>query len=322
MSFTVLESVLRPLSYWYNQDNIEEVAINKAGQIWLRLRGKRAYPWVMYKDEKLTKEYLTDLLYIIANTYELPFDPVAGTPVVYAAIPGEHRFSAICGKNVMYDQDDLTGGVALTIRVHSDDVAFGLGDYGLKQGENLQKINPLKQIKEPTDPYERLLLSIKRGDHILVSGATATGKTTFLNNLLKIVDIHKRVLTIEDTRELIVPHPNRVHVVLSRTEQTNQLTYAKIIDLVVRFTPDAIIGGEISTSNAGAIWELMGSGHDNCLATIHAESSEAAYEAFVNRIAHAYPAINKAKTMEEMRKKLRVVQINREGNLRAVTEVT
>ena len=242
MSFTVLESILRPLSYWYNQENIEEVAINRSGQIWLRLRGKRAYPWVMYKDEKLTKEYLTDLLYIVANTYELPFDPVEGNPVVYAAIPGEHRFSAICGRNIMYDNDDLTGGIALTIRVHSDDVAFGLGDYGLNQGQRLHKINPLKDIKEPEDPYERLLLSIKRGDHILVSGATATGKTTFLNNLLKILDIHKRIVTIEDTRELIVPHPNRVHLVLSRTEQTNALTYAKIIDLVVRFTPDAIIG--------------------------------------------------------------------------------
>lgn len=322
MSFAVLESVLRPLSYWYNQENIEEVAINRSGQIWLRLRGKRAYPWVMYKDEKLTKEYLTDLLYIVANTYELPFDPVQGNPVVYAAIPGEHRFSAICGRNVMYDNDDLTGGVALTIRVHSDDVAFGLDDYGLSQGHKLHQINPLKKIKEPEDPYERLLLSIKRGDHILVSGATATGKTTFLNNLLKILDIHKRILTIEDTRELIVPHPNRVHIVLSRTEQTNALNYAKVIDLVVRFTPDAIIGGEISTGNAGAIWELMGSGHDNCLATIHAESSEAAYQAFTDRILHTYPTIDRKKTIEEMRQKLRVVQINREGNLRAVTEVT
>lgn len=322
MSFTVLESILRPLAYWYNQDNIEEVAVNRSGQVWLRLRGKRAYPWVMYKDEKLTKEYLTDLLYIVANTYELPFDPVQGNPVVYAAIPGEHRFSAICGRNVMYDNDDLTGGVALTIRVHSDDVAFGLGDYGLKQGESLHKINPLKNIQEPTDPYERLLLSIKRGDHILVSGATATGKTTFLNNLLKILDVNKRILTIEDTRELIVPHPNRVHVVLSRTEQTNALTYAKVIDLVVRFTPDAIIGGEISTGNAGAIWELMGSGHDNCLATIHAESSDAAYQAFTDRILHTYPTIDRKKTIEEMRQKLRVVQINRDGNLRAVTEVT
>lgn len=322
MSFTVLEAILRPLSYWYNQDNIEEVAINRSGQVWLRLRGKRAYPWVMYKDEKLTKEYLTDLLYIIANTYELPFDPIQGNPVVYATIPGEHRFSAICGRNIMYDNDDLTGGIALTIRVHADDVAFGLGDYGLTQGTGLHKINPLKDIKEPEDPYERLLLSIKRGDHILVSGATSTGKTTFLNNLLKILDINKRILTIEDTRELIVPHPNRVHIVLSRTEQTNALTYAKVIDLVVRFTPDAIIGGEISTGNAGAIWELMGSGHDNCLATIHAESSEAAYQAFTDRILHTYPTIDRKKTIEEMRQKLRVVQINRDGNLRAVTEIT
>ena len=322
MSFEVLESVLRPLSYWYNQDNIEEVAINRSGQVWLRLRGKRAFPWVMYKDEKLSKEYLTDLLYIIANTYELPFDPVGGIPVVYATIPGEHRFSAISGKNVMYDQEDLTGGIALTIRVHSDDVAFGLQDYGLTQGTGLHQINMLKTIKDPEDPYERLLLSIKRGDHILVSGATSTGKTTFLNNLLKILDIHKRILTIEDTRELLVPHPNRVHVVLSRTEQTNGLTYANVIDLVVRFTPDAIIGGEISTENAGAIWQLMGSGHDNCLATIHAESSEAAYQAFVDRIMHSYPTIDRTKTIGEMQKKLRVVQINRDGNLRAVTEVT
>ena len=322
MSFTVLESVLRPLSYWYNQDNIEEVAINKAGQIWLRLRGKRAYPWVMYKDEKLTKAYLVDLLHIIANTYELPFDPVHGSPVVYATIPGDHRFSAIAGRNVMYDNEDLTGGIALTIRVHSDEVAFGLSDYGLTQGKALHKINPLKDIKDPEDPYERLLLSIKRGDHILVSGATSTGKTTFLNNLLKILDIHKRVLTIEDTRELLVPHPNKVHLVLSRTEQTNEMDYAKIIDLVVRFTPDAIIGGEISTSNAGALWELMGSGHDNCLATIHAESSEAAYQAFTDRILHTYPTIDRVKTIEEMRHKLRVVQINRDGNLRAITEVT
>jgi type IV secretion system protein VirB11 len=322
MSFTILNSVLRPLAYWYEQDNVEEVAVNRPGEVWLRLRGKRAHPWSVQKDPKLSRTYLNDLYHIIANTYELNFDPEQGTPVLYATLPGDHRFSAIAGRNVMYDHDDLTGGIALAIRVHSDDVAFGLNDYGLKQGERLKKINAVKEIEDPEDPYERLLLSIKRGDHILVSGATATGKTTFLNNLLKILDIHKRVLTIEDTRELIVPHPNRTHIVLSRTDQTNDLDYPKVIDLIVRFTPDAIIGGEISTANAGALWELMGSGHDNCFATIHAENSEAAYKAFVDRILHAYPTIDRAKTIAEMREKLRVVQINREGNLRAVTEIT
>lgn len=320
--FTVLKSVLRPLAYWYEQENLEEVAVNRAGEIWLRLRGKRAYPWVAYKDEKLSKEYLVDLLYIIANTYELPFDPVSGTPVVYAQIPGGHRFTGIAGKNIMYDDNDVTGGVALAIRLFSEEVAFGLQDYALVQGQSLHKINPLKAIADPEDPYERLILSLKRGDHILVSGATSTGKTTFLNNLLKIININKRILTIEDTRELKVPHPNHVHVVLSRTGQTNAMDYKSVIDLVVRFTPDAIIGGEISTQNAGALWELMGSGHDNCLATIHAESSEAAYQAFADRILHSYPSIDRGKTIEEMRKKLRVVQINRDGNVRAVTEVT
>jgi len=321
-NFKVLESTLRYLSYWYSQDNVEEIAVNHPGDIWLRLRGRRATPWVCQQDPNLSRTYLEDIIHIIANTYELPFDPERGTPMVFATLPGDHRFSAIAGRNIMYDHDDLVGGVALCIRVHSDDVHFGLGDYGLASGEKLQTLNPLSHVSDPEDPFERLMFSIKRGDHILVSGATATGKTTFLNNLLKVLDPSKRILTIEDSRELIVPNKNRVHLVLSRTEQTNDLTYSKVIDLVVRFTPDAIIGGEISTANAGALWELMGSGHENCFATIHAESAEAAYKAFADRIIHTYPTIDRAKTIQEMREKLRVVQINREGNIRAVTEVT
>ena len=51
------------------------------------------------------------------------------------------------------------------------------------------------------------------------------------------------------------------------------------------------------------------------------ESSEAAYAAFADRILHSYPTMDRKKTIEEMKHKLRVVQINRDGNLRAVTEV-
>ena len=320
--FSVLESTLRPLAYWYTQDNVEEIAIDREKEVWLRLRGRRANPWTLQEDKKLTRDYLNDILHIVANTYDLPFDPEQGNPVVYATIPGDHRFSAISGRNIMYDNNDLTGGVAICIRVHSDDVHFNLGDYGLQHGQRLQLLNKLKQEEEPKDPYERLIFFIKRGDHILISGATATGKTTFLNNVLKILDPSKRVITIEDTRELMVPHKNRVHLVLSRTDQTNKMNYARVIDLVVRFTPDAIIGGEISTGNASALWELMGSGHENCFATIHAESAEMAYKAFTDRILHSNPHIDRERTIAEMKEKVRVVQINREGNIRAVTEIT
>ncbi len=321
-TYKVLESALRPLSYWYTQDNVEEVAVDHPGSIWLRLRGKRAYPWVEQIDPKLTREYLNNILYIIANSYDYSFEPTEGTPVVYATLPGGHRFTGISGRNVMYDNDDLTGGVALAIRVYKEDVGIEFKDFNLEQGERLRPLSKLANVEDPDDPYDRLLLSIRKGEHILISGGTATGKTTFLNNMIKLVDEHKRILTIEDTRELIVPHKNRVHIVLPRTDQTNGFTYPRVIDLVVRFTPDAIIGGEISTSNASAIWELMGSGHENCFATIHAENPEEAYKAFVARIMRTTPTIDRDKTLREMRDKLRVVQINRNGNIRAVTAIT
>ncbi|MDR2901738.1 MAG: Flp pilus assembly complex ATPase component TadA [Lactobacillales bacterium] len=322
--FRVLESVLRPLSYWYNQDGIEEIAINNPGGIWLRRRGKYAHPWIYNEDEKLTREYLKNVLYIIANSYDKNFNPEGGTPVVYVDLPGGHRFTGITGQNVQYDSSDelAGGGIAITIRVFKENLTVGFKDFNFEKGARLRPLNKLSGVEDPDDPYERLLLSIKRGDHLLISGATSTGKTTFLNNIIKMLDRNKRILTIEDTRELIVPHKNRVHIVISRTKATNDFTYQNVIDLAVRFTPDAIIGGEVSTSNANALWELMGTGHENCFATIHAESPEAAYKAFIGRIMYSTPTIDREKTLREMKEKLRVVQINRNGNIRAVTAVT
>jgi type IV secretory pathway ATPase VirB11/archaellum biosynthesis ATPase len=321
MAFEVLNSVLRYVAFWYNQHDIEEIAINHEREVWLRLRGKRKVPWIPRQDKNLSKDYLVDLMHIIANNYELPFDPISGKPVVFATLPGNHRFAGITGKNVMYDNDDLEGGIALAIRVYSKDVKFDFEDYGLEKGKKLHKVKKTKE-KIPENPFEKLMHYINRGDHILVSGATSTGKTTFLNNLLSTLNKNMRIVTVEDSRELIVPQRNRVHIVLSRTEQTNEFTYANVIDLLVRFTPDAIIGGEISTTNAGAIWELMGSGHENFYATIHAESPDAAYHAFLDRITHTYPHIDRKMVLAEMKRRLRVVQLNRDGNLRAVTEIT
>ena len=86
-------------------------------------------------------------------------------------------------------------------------------------------------------------------------------------------------------------------------------------------TPDVIIGGEISTDNASVLWEMLGTGHEHFYTTIHAESAEAAYAAFADRILHTQPAYDRADLITEMKKKIRVVQLSRDGALRAVTEV-
>ena len=318
MSNIVLESLLKPLEEFYKPSFVEEIAINHAGEVWLRLHGARV-PWVSYQAEVLTKQYLVDLIHTIANIYERPFDPIHGMPVVYATLPGNHRFTAIAGPNVQYDERDVTGGVAMNIRgggVHET----SFENYHLKRGAELLKVKPRENIR-PDDPFERLMSAINDGSPILISGATATGKTTFLNHMLTLIDKNSRVITVEDAREIRVPQANRVHLVLSRTEQNNDFDYKRLLDLVVRMTPDVIIGGEISTDNASILWEMLGSGHDHFYTTIHAESAEAAYAAFADRILHTQHAYSRSELIAEMHKKIRVVQLSRDGALRAVTEV-
>lgn len=318
MSNVVLESLLKPLEEFYKPSFVEEIAINHAGEVWMRLHGARV-PWVSYNSEVLSKQYLIDLIHTVANIYERPFDPIHGMPVVYATLPGNHRFTAIAGPNVQYDERDVTGGVAMNIR-GGNAAEIELSDYGLTRGRPLLQVKPRENTR-PDDPYDRLMSAINDGSPILISGATATGKTTFLNHLLTLIDKNSRVITVEDAREIRVPQANRVHFVLSRTEQTNDFNYARLLDLVVRMTPDVIIGGEISTDNASVLWEMLGTGHDHFYTTIHAESAEAAYAAFADRILHTQPAYNRTDLIAEMKKKIRVVQLSRDGALRAVTEV-
>ena len=318
MSNIVLESLLKPLAEFYSPSFVEEIAINHAGEVWMRLHGARV-PWVSYQAEVLSKQYLVDLIHTVANIYERPFDPVHGMPVVYATLPGNHRFTAIAGPNVQYDERDITGGVALNIRGGgATDTSFE--NYHLRRGQQLLRVKPRENVR-PDDPYDRLMSAINDGSPILVSGATATGKTTFLNHMLTLIDKNSRVITVEDAREIRVPQANRLHFVLSRTEQTNDFNYARLLDLVVRMTPDVIIGGEISTDNASVLWEMLGTGHDHFYTTIHAESAYAAYAAFADRIRHTQPAYNRTDLIAEMKKKIRVVQLSRDGALRAVTEV-
>ena len=318
MSNIVLESLLKPLAEFYSPSFVEEIAINHAGEVWMRLHGARV-PWVSYQAEVLSKQYLVDLIHTVANIYERPFDPVHGMPVVYATLPGNHRFTAIAGPNVQYDERDITGGVALNIRGGgATDTSFE--NYHLRRGQQLLRVKPRENVR-PDDPYDRLMSAINDGSPILVSGATATGKTTFLNHMLTLIDKNSRVITVEDAREIRVPQANHVHFVLSRTEQTNDFNYARLLDLVVRMTPDVIIGGEISTDNASVLWEMLGTGHDHFYTTIHAESADAAYAAFADRILHTQPAYNRTDLIAEMKKKIRVVQLSRDGALRAVTEV-
>lgn len=327
---------LRPIYEHLLHDDVEEVAVNRPGEIWRRMRRQDAQGrlWVPHSDPRLTKSYLTTICHQLANVKSIKNFGPNGMPVFYTTIPGGHRFGAGLGYNIQFgtpDQEDPAGSICFCARQYLPSNPIKLDDYGIRPTEMVRPTlrSMFTKDTDPNDDYVKIVNSLTRGDHILLSGETGSGKTTFLNWLVENLDPTKRILTLEDTRELRVLQPNRVHIVMSRTGQSNMLTYPAVRDLVVRMTPDIVLAGEISQSNAATIYELMTTGHGHFMTTIHAKDPEQAITTFMNCISNARAAGGNADGMDrdEVRKtlesSLRIIQFERDKStgLRHATKI-
>lgn len=113
--------------------------------------------------------------------------------------------------------------------------------------------------------------------NVLVSGGTASGKTSFLNSLLAFTPPNQRVISIEDTRELVLP--DFIHWTPLTTRQPNPEGKGEItmLDLMVnslRMRPDRIVLGEIRRQReAEVLFEAMHTGH-SVYATLHADDAQ------------------------------------------------
>lgn len=326
-SHIVINAMLAQLSKYYTHPDVEEIVINRPGEIWLKRRRPKEgeHIWNQLADKELTFEYLERAARVVANANGLPFGKGYDlSPVVYAALPGGHRFTAAFYQNIVYDEITTQGGVVMAIRqAPRGDNTISYAAYGLEAGVIVKPAPRFKDRRDDApDSLQKLKAAINEGSHLIVSGATSTGKTTLLNRIIEELDQELRIATVEDTRELVVKQLNRFHIVLSRTEQTNNFDDAKAIDLLTRLTPDVILCGEVSTNNAGTIYELTGSGHGSMMTTIHAEDPEQALRAFIERMKHKQGSIDEASVLQEMKRRFTVVQIVRDhGGRRRISAV-
>ncbi|RLE49942.1 MAG: type IV secretory pathway protein [Candidatus Methanomethylicota archaeon] len=124
-----------------------------------------------------------------------------------------------------------------------------------------------------------LWLAVENRCSLLVAGGVASGKTTMLNCTSMFIRPELKIVTIEDTAELQLPHQNWISLV-SRTGFGLREAEVSLFDLLkaaMRQRPDYIIVGEIRGAEAYTLFQALATGH-GVQSTIHAEDALAVIE--------------------------------------------
>ena len=109
----------------------------------------------------------------------------------------------------------------------------------------------------------------------LVSGGTGAGKTTLLNALSAFIPHGERIVTIEDSAELILQHKHRVRLETRppNSEGAGEITQRDLVRNSLRMRPDRIVVGEVRGAEVWDMLQAMNTGHEGSLTTIHSNSA-------------------------------------------------
>ncbi|MEZ0577373.1 CpaF family protein [Nocardioides sp. MH1] len=123
---------------------------------------------------------------------------------------------------------------------------------------------------------ELLAAAVRARLNIVVSGGTASGKTTMLNALSAYIPEHERIVTIEDAAELSLAQE---HVVQLETRPANvegrgAITIRDLVRNSLRMRPDRIVVGEVRGGEALDMLQAMNTGHEGSLTTVHANTTD------------------------------------------------
>ncbi len=114
----------------------------------------------------------------------------------------------------------------------------------------------------------------RRGESIVISGATGSGKTTLASDLLSQVPREQRIIALEDTPELYPSHPHFISL-QSRPPNADgfgEITLRSLLRQCLRMRPDRIVLGECRGAEVMELLQALNTGHGGGLATLHANS--------------------------------------------------
>lgn len=282
---------LSPLADFLSNPLVTEIAINCPGEMWVLYQGSRYMQRI--KQKELTYDWLRSLANLIAFSSQQSISAVQ--PLLSATMHFKHdiyRVQVVCPPAVMSQT------IAICIRKPAIK-KFSLSDY--QRQHAFDSVNIAGQEKK--HQYQALIslyrqqawckllrLAVTMKLNIVISAGTNTGKTTFLNALMREIHEQERIVTIEDTREIMLRQANAVHLLYSRSEQDKQkMGPVRLLETVLRLSPDRIMMGELRGDEAYVYLELLNSGHTGSMTTIHAESPDLMFDRLAQMVMRFNP---------------------------------
>ncbi len=248
VSSEAIKNFLEPIGDLLSDPGVSEIMINGPKEIFVEKKG------LVYKvdNEFYDETTLMAAMTSIAASLDRRID--SENPRLDARLPDGSRIHVVLppmAKN----------GTTVAIRKFSEEklTLKDLVDFGSlsKDGANF------------------LSMCVHLGKNILVSGGTGSGKTTMLNVLGSRIPDTQRLIIIEDAAELQVKAEHVVNFETRKPDPKKGISEVSIRDLVIsamRLRPDRIIVGEVRGSEALDLVQVMNTGHDGSMGTVHSNN--------------------------------------------------
>lgn len=262
-----LKSYLRPFAPFLERDEVTEILVNRPHEVWVESIGQSGMQ--RFEVPELDEGLLGRLAAQIARSV---FQGVnRENPLLSAALPSGERVQIIA--------PPASAHWALSIRRHRQ-VELSLDDYDkgpIKAQKTAQLSLDIDYARRKPIAFLKDAVAAKKT--ILISGGTSSGKTTFLNALLKTVPEYERLITVEDTPEIKTQHPNALSLLAVKGDLGEaRIGIDDLLQASLRMRPDRLIVGEIRGKEANTFLRAINTGHPGSFTTVHANTPQGALE--------------------------------------------
>lgn len=286
--------LLSPLQDFLEDEHVSEILINKPQEVFIERHGQLT----RFDIPVLTPQYLRRLFLLIANENKQTLSE--STPVLSGNLADGSRVQLVIPPASLYETLSIR---KFTLKQVSFEEYKAMDFFSSARGVGIKDYSEYRSVTdELLDLYyeknwqEFIRQAILRKKNIIISGGTSSGKTTFLNSCVGQIPLHERLITLEDTYEMDVPHNNIVRLKSLKQigEQTPKLSMQDLVQASLRLRPDRLIMGEIRGRELFDFVSACSTGHSGALATIHANNPKVAFM----RMAQLYK-LNQVSGMDE-----------------------